>query len=82
MILSYISGQKYYPINYPIKDIMIYIVVAVLLFAGISLTNAQLPTIAALAINTLLIIAFIAFIVKRDFPLSSLPVIGKKFRKE
>ncbi|WP_024990180.1 oligosaccharide flippase family protein [Segatella albensis] len=82
MILSYISGQKYYPINYPIKDIMIYIVVAVLLFAGISLTNAQLPTIAALAINTLLIIAFITFIVKRDFPLSSLPVIGKKFRKE
>jgi O-antigen/teichoic acid export membrane protein len=82
MILSYISGQKYYPINYPIKDIMIYIVVAVLLFAGISLTNAQLPTIAALAINTLLIIAFIVFIVKRDFPLSSLPVIGKKFRKE
>jgi O-antigen/teichoic acid export membrane protein len=82
MILSYISGQKYYPINYPIKDIMIYIVVAVLLFAGISLTNAQLPTIAALAINTLLIIAFIVFIVKHDFPLSSLPVIGKKFRKE
>ena len=82
MVLSYISGQKYYPINYPIKDIMVYFVVAALLFVGISLANAQLPTFAALAINTLLIIAFIAFIVKRDFPLSSLPVIGKKFRKE
>ena len=82
MVLSYISGQKYYPINYPIKDIMVYFVVAALLFVGISLANAQLPTFAALAINTLLIIAFIAFIVKRDFPLSSLPVIGKKFRRE
>lgn len=82
MVLSYISGQKYYPINYPIKDIMVYFVVAALLFVGISLTNAQLPTFAALAINTLLIVAFIVFIVKRDFPLSSLPVIGKKFRKE
>ena len=82
MVLSYISGQKYYPINYPIKDIMVYFVVAALLFVGISLANAQLPTFAALAINTLLIVAFIVFIVKRDFPLSSLPVIGKKFRKE
>lgn len=82
MVLSYISGQKYYPINYPIKDIIVYFVVAALLFVGISLTNAQLPTFAALAINTLLIVAFIVFIVKRDFPLSSLPVIGKKFRKE
>lgn len=82
MVLSYISGQKYYPINYPIKDIIVYFVVAALLFVGISLTNAQLPTFAALAFNTLLIVAFIVFIVKRDFPLSSLPVIGKKFRKE
>ena len=82
MVLSYISGQKYYPINYPIKDIIVYFVVAALLFVGISLANAQLPTFAALAINTLLIVAFIVFIVKRDFPLSSLPVIGKKFRKE
>ena len=82
MVLSYISGQKYYPINYPIKDIMVYFVVAALLFVGISLANAQLPTFAALAINTLLIVAFIVFIVKRDFPLSSLLVIGKKFRKE
>ena len=80
MVLSYISGQKYYPINYPIKDIIVYFVVAALLFVGISLANAQLPTFAALAINTLLIVAFIVFIVKRDFPLSSL--IGKKFRKE
>jgi hypothetical protein len=35
----------------------------------------------ALLVNTLLLIADVAFIVKKDLPLSSLPVIGKKFRK-
>ncbi len=81
MVISYIFGQKYYPINYPIKDIAIYLVITGILFAGISFSNAQLPIAAALAVNTLLIIGFLAFIIKRDFPLASLPVIGKKFRK-
>ena len=30
---------------------------------------------------TVLILAFCAVIIKRDFPLSSLPVVGKYFRK-
>jgi hypothetical protein len=41
----------------------------------------QLPLWASLMLNTLLIVLFMALVVKRDFPLSSLPVIGKKFRK-
>ncbi len=81
MLISYIVGQKYYPINYPIKDITLYIVVSAILFIAISFSNDNLSTIAALAANTLLIIGFLGFIVKRDFPLSSLPVIGKHFRK-
>ena len=32
-------------------------------------------------IKTLLILAFLALIIKRDLPLSKLPVIGKKFKK-
>ena len=35
----------------------------------------------ALAANTVLILIFIAYLVKKDFPLSSLPVVGKYFRK-
>ena len=35
----------------------------------------------SLTVNTLLVGLFIAYIIKRDFPLGNLPVIGKYFRK-
>lgn len=81
MLLSYFVGQKKYPIPYPLKDIGIYVLVALVLFAGMSATNAKLPQWPALAVNTVLLLAFAALIIKRDFPLSSLPVIGKYFKK-
>ena len=81
MIVSYFFGQKYYPINYPLKEIALYTVVAAVLFGCITFANANLPTATAIALNTVLIAAFVAMIVKRDFPLSHLPVIGRHFRK-
>ena len=81
MVLSYFFGQKYYPIAYPLKSIFIYTLLAVVLFVGMSASNRYLPMLPALLVNTLLLIADVAFIVKKDLPLSSLPVIGKKFRK-
>ena len=36
---------------------------------------------ASLAFNTMCIVLFVVFIVRRDFPLSHLPVIGRFFRK-
>jgi len=80
MTLSYFIGQHYYPIAYPLKDMSLYTLLAVLLFAGMHLANGSLPVWAALAVNTLLILLFLFYIVKRDFPLSNLPVIGKKFK--
>jgi O-antigen/teichoic acid export membrane protein len=81
MVLSYFFGQKYYPINYPLRDIAIYVAVAVVLFVGITASNAYLPFVAALVVNTLLVAVFAALIVKRDLPLSSLPFVGKYFKK-
>ena len=81
MVLSYTFGQKYYPIRYPLKDISIYTLIAAFLFALISVSNAQLPMFAALAVNTLLIICFAMVIVKRDLSLSSLVKIKNKFKK-
>ena len=81
MILSYFIGQRYYPIAYPLKDMAIYLILTILLFAGIQMANYSLTLWAALAVNTLLIGVFMAYLVKKDFPLSSLPVIGKKFKK-
>ena len=81
MLLSYLVGQKYYPIRYNLREIGIYVLMAAVLFGLMTLCRDFLPVILALVANTLLLLLFVAYIVKRDFPLSSLPVIGKKFRK-
>lgn len=81
MLLSYFVGQKYYPIRYPLKEMAAYVALAALLFAAMTLSNHHLPPLAAIAVNTFLGILFIAYIVKKDFPLSGLPIIGKHFRK-
>ena len=81
MVLSYFVGQKKNPIPYPMKDIAIYVVATVVLFAVMKLLPASWPNILTLTVNTLLIILFTALIVKKDLPLKSLPIIGKKFKR-
>lgn len=81
MLLSYFVGQKKYPINYPLKSITIYICIAALFTAIMLYTPQSLPKALRLGINTLLIILFVAHIIHYDFPISSLPVIGRHFRK-
>lgn len=78
MILSYFAGQKYYPIDYPLKSIFVYIAIALLFFAGISWTNTTLSVPAALSINTIIILLFIAHIAYHDMPKGLL----QKFRKQ
>ncbi len=80
MLLSYFVGQKHYHINYPVKEIMLYVAVAIVICVLMRHSNAALPLWGALAVNTLLLFAFAALIVKRDFPLKNLPVIGKYFK--
>ena len=81
MLLSYFVGQKKYPINYPLKSITVYICISALFTAIMLYTPQSLPKALRLGINTLLIILFVAHIIHYDFPLSSLPVIGRHFRK-
>ena len=81
MTLSYIVGQKKYPIAYPVKDILVYVALTVAIYCCMAVANSRLPIVAALAVNTVLVVLFTAYIVKKDFPLSSLPVIGRHFRK-
>lgn len=80
MILSYLVGQKKNPINYPMRSIMTYIALALLL----TLVMVSIPESwniwARLGAKTILVILFAAYIVKKDFPLKSLPVIGKYFK--
>ena len=80
MVLSYIVGQRQNPIPYPMKDMAAYTLVAALLFAVMLLTAAHLPAWLELVLNTVLILLFVAMIIKRDLPLGSLPVVGRYFR--
>ena len=76
MVLSYIVGQKKYPINYPLKDIALYVCLAVILYVCMSCANVHLSTWPAIGINTVLILAFCAVIIKRDFPSPPSPLSG------
>ena len=81
MLLSYFIGQRYYPIAYPIRQMSAYVLLTLVLFMAMQYAGSVLPLWASLIVNTLLIAVFVAYLVKKDFPISSLPIIGKKFKK-
>jgi O-antigen/teichoic acid export membrane protein len=82
MVASYVVGQKYYPISYPLKSIAFYVVLAVVFYLAMSGSRHELTTWASLGVNTLLVLLFVVVIIERDMPLSSLPVVGKYFRNK
>ena len=82
MVLSYVVGQYKNPIPYPMKDIAVYVAATAVLYAAMLVVPVSWPSVLHLIINTLLIAIFIAVVVRRDFPLSSLPVIGKHFKNK
>jgi len=64
-LLSYIIGQKKYPMAYPLKDMAIYLVFAAILYIiaeEVSIANV----FGRLAFNTLLILCFAGYILKKD----------------
>jgi O-antigen/teichoic acid export membrane protein len=80
MLISYFVGQKMYRINYPIGEMAKYLVLSIILNVGMYFSNKYLADGGAIAVNTVLILIFGAYLVKKDFPLAGLPVIGKYFR--
>lgn len=79
MLLSYFIGQRKSPINYPLKEMAGYILLATILYI-ISLCCKSLTPWLALTVNTLLIVVYLVYLFKKDLPLRSLPVIGKYFK--
>lgn len=80
MVVSYIVGQKKNPIAYPLKDIAMYVLLTAVLYVGIVFVNANMSMVPAIMANTLILLVFVAYVIKKDFPLSQLPVVGKYFR--
>jgi phosphate starvation-inducible membrane PsiE len=76
MLVSYFYGQKHMPIQYNLKSIGMYTVLALALFVAGTFINT--PYIALnLSLKTILLIIFVVYIVKKDLPLSRVPFIKK-----
>ena len=83
MLLSYFIGQRYLKIPYNLKSIGGYTLLAVLLLAGYQAFGLFVEVVwAQMLFGTVLMMVYAVVLVKKDFPLSGLPVVGKWFRKQ
>lgn len=79
MLLSYFVGQKKYPIQYDLKAIGMYVLLAAVLYLAaeyVPIDNIYLR----MAYCTVLLILFIAYVVKRDLPLNQIPILNRIIR--
>ena len=74
-LLSYFVGQKKYPINYDLKGIGLYVLLAAVLYVA-SVFIVSENVVFRLLFRTGLLFVFIAFIVKKDLPLKQIPLLN------
>ena len=80
MLLSYLVGQRKYPINYDLKSIGRYTLLAIVLYIPAMYTPID-NLFLRLGFRSLLLFIFIAYIVKKDFPLNQIPIINRLIKK-
>lgn len=66
MVLSYIIGQKYYPIKYDLWGIGKYVVVAMVMYAIMRFGTATLSPVLSLSCNTVMIMFFIVYVLRTN----------------
>ncbi|MDP4276949.1 MAG: oligosaccharide flippase family protein [Bacteroidota bacterium] len=76
MVVSWWLSQKYYPINYDLKLVGRYVVIGTAFYLiGMNLPIGNLYL--RLAFRTVLLLLFVAYVLKRDMAGTNLPFIGK-----
>ena len=80
MLLSYFVGQRRYPIRYDLKAIGLYVLLAAVLY-GLAMLVPIEDFWLRMAYRTVLLAVFILYIVKRDLPLSQIPLVGRLVRR-
>lgn len=65
MVVSYLLGQHYMPINYPIKDIALYVVLTAVLYVAGSAFTVDSEVVMTIY-RSLLLLLFLGFILKRE----------------
>lgn len=79
-LLSYFVGQRKYPINYDVRGIMRYVILAFALYIASEYLPFRQQWLLLLCRTGLLMI-FLFYIVKKDFPLQQIPFIGRYFKR-
>lgn len=79
-LLSYVIGQKKYPVHYPLHSMFLY-----LLLAGVLFFLSQYVIIEnlffRLAFRTALLIVFVVYVLKKDLPVRNIPVLNRLIKK-
>ena len=80
MIISYVVGQKKYPIPYNLKSAASFFILSMILFGGITVSMMFVSHLwLRLFISAVCILFYLGVIVKKELPLKEWPVIGKYF---
>jgi hypothetical protein len=80
MLLSYFIGQRKFPVPYNLRSALFYgIIAAIFYIAGM---YPQIESdILRLIYRTAILLIFIGIIIKKDLPLSEIPIIGKRLKR-
>jgi O-antigen/teichoic acid export membrane protein len=80
MLVSYFIGQHYMKIPYDLRSMGLYLTITLVLLALSHLLHTEKAWLNY-SINTALLGVYLFVMIKRDFPLQNLPIIGKYFKK-
>jgi O-antigen/teichoic acid export membrane protein len=88
MVITYFLGQKYFPVPYPVKKILSYLVVMLIFFfikVGVNYLTASLGTVPQMTIRIIaasgLMLLYLLLIMKVEkAELKNMPFIGKYIR--
>lgn len=80
MLLSYYFERKYHPLPYDLKSIGLYSGLAAILYIVSIYVNIPNEYVR-IAFRTVLFGIFLAVVIKRDLPLSEIPIINKLIKK-
>ncbi len=81
MLLSYYFERKYRPIPYDVKTISLYFILALVLYGISTITGIENQWLR-MGFNTILLAIFLGILIKRDLPLSEIPMIDKFVKKK
>jgi len=80
MVVSYLYGQKHMPIEYDFKTIGLYTAVTIVMYAISTVINTP-NRLINIGLKSILMISYMVLLVKRDFPLRTIPVINRFFNQ-